>query len=158
METRGHRRPGGPQLNSEINVTPLVDVMLVLLIIFIVVTPLIHERAAVELPHASRVDDVFEIEGQTLTVVLADDGTMLLETEPIAPRDLGRALRLRRGDDPRLHLRLAADRRVGYGEVKQVLEAGRAAGFRGVALIAREAGAAGAEGSGADPARPDRGD
>ena len=138
METRGNDRPAGQSLNCEINVTPLVDVMLVVLIIFMVVTPMLQQGMTVDLPQARNVTDVSEDAAQTLVVVMQGDGRMFLGNDPIDPADLGGALRLRHGANPGAQFQIKADRGVRYGEIKQILEASRAAGFRGASLIARE--------------------
>jgi biopolymer transport protein TolR len=138
METRGHDRPPGQSLNSEINITPLVDVMLVVLIIFIVVTPMLQKGVGVDLPRARNVATVADDQNRILTVVLPGSGRMLLGNDPIERVDLPAALRMRHETDPGLQLQVKADRNVPYGEIKEILQAGRAAGFRGAALIARE--------------------
>jgi biopolymer transport protein ExbD len=138
METRGNDRPTGQSLTSEINITPLVDVMLVVLIIFMVVTPLLQQGVGVDLPQARNVADASEDDSQTLTVVLQGNGRMFLGTDPIDPADLAAALRRRHLADPGRQLQVKADRHVHYGEIKEILQAGRAAGFRGASLIARE--------------------
>ena len=138
MGARGNDRPPGQSLNSEINITPLVDVMLVVLIIFIVVTPMLQQGVGVDLPQARNVEDTSQDETQTLTVVLQGSGRMFLGTDPIEDADLAGTLRLRHQTDPGLQFQVKADRNVPYGEIKQILQAGRAAGFRGAALIAQE--------------------
>jgi biopolymer transport protein ExbD len=143
MEARGNDGPAGQSLNSEINITPLVDVMLVVLIIFMVVTPLLQQGVGVDLPLARNVEDASEDKSQTLTVVLQGSGQMFLGTDPITLEDLAGALRRRHLADPGRPLQVKADRGVHYGEIKQILQAGRAAGFRGASLIAREIQSAG---------------
>lgn len=138
METRGHDRPDGRSLNSEINVTPLVDVMLVVLIIFILVTPLLHDGTRIELPRARHAEDVSVEESRSLTVALNGDGSLWLGEAAVVPDALAHALRARREADPELQLRIQADQRTPYGEIQQILRAGRAAGFRGAALVTRE--------------------
>jgi biopolymer transport protein ExbD len=139
MDTRGDNRPAGRSLNSEINITPLVDVMLVVLIIFIVVTPLLQEGVAVDLPAARNVVDAGAGRNQTLTVVLQDDGQILLGTDPVEAVDLTGALQAAHWTHPERPLCIKADRNLPYGEIKRILIASRAAGFRDVSLIAREA-------------------
>lgn len=138
METRGHQRPAGQALKSEINITPLVDVMLVVLIIFIVVTPLLQQGVDVDLPLARNVEDASEDESRALTVVMRESGQLYLGAEPIDAANLTGALRMRRQSDPGLPLQVKADRNVPYGAIKEILQASRAAGFHGAALIARE--------------------
>jgi len=127
------RRPDAPR--SEINVTPLVDVVLVLLLIFMVVTPLLHRGVPVELPasaaHERRPD------GALVVLSLTVDGRLFLDGRPLAPDGLGDVVRAARGRE----LHLQADRRLAYGAVRRVLERLHAAGAAevGLATIAREA-------------------
>jgi biopolymer transport protein ExbD len=138
MDTRGNDRPARQSLNSEINITPLVDVMLVVLIIFMVVTPLLQQGVNVDLPPARNVADAPRDENRAITVVLQGSGRLFLGVTPIGPEELRAALRERRTADPGLHLHVKADRTLPFGEIKPILQAGRAAGFRGAALVARE--------------------
>jgi biopolymer transport protein TolR len=126
------------QIRAEINVTPLVDVCLVLLIIFMVVTPLI-EASHVELPEApspgpwpaepsrSRVTLGF---GPPIAISVDDDPGPLSEA---AFEALLRAIRAR---NTRHEIVLRADRRLPYGEVKRALRTIQAAGFPAVGLVA----------------------
>ena len=136
METGGNDRRAGQSLNSEINVTPLVDVMLVVFIIFIVVTPLLQQGVSVALPLARNVEEASTNKGQAVTVVLQEDGQLLLEADPIDWKDLPAALQTHHWSDPGREFQIKADRR----EIKRVLQAGREAGYRGAALIAQEIG------------------
>jgi len=128
----------GESLNSDINVTPLVDVMLVVLIIFMLVTPMLQKGVGVDLPKARHVLAVSEDKNQILMVVLKENGQMLLGTDAIDRASLGGALRLRLEANPGLQLQVKADRSIPYGDVKKIMQAGRGAGFRGAALIAEE--------------------
>ena len=139
MEARSGGHSTGQSLNSEINVTPLVDVMLVVLIIFMVVTPMLKMGLRVDLPEARHVTQVSDDHDQALTVILRDDGQMFLGTDPIDASALATALRLRFKSDSGLQLQLKADRSVPYGKVKEVLQAGREAGFQGAFMVAQEA-------------------
>lgn len=133
MEVRG-----GQSLSSEINVTPLVDVMLVVLIIFMVVTPMLQKGVGVDLPQARNVEAVSEDKNQILTVVLQGNGQLFIGTDPIGRADLSAALRARHDANPGVELQIKADRNVRYGQVKRILQLGREAGFRGASIIARE--------------------
>ncbi len=147
MEGGRNDRAHGHSLSSEINVTPLVDVMLVVLIIFIVVTPMLQQGVNVALPPARNVVDATADERQAVTVVLRADGQMYLGTDPIDPVKLGDELKARHWADPTAAFQIKADQSVAYGQVKRVLKAGGGAGFRGAAFLAREVEANGGGGS-----------
>jgi|WetSurMetagenome_2_1015567.scaffolds.fasta_scaffold118478_3 biopolymer transport protein TolR len=138
MEVKGHGPQANRALNSEINVTPLVDVMLVVLIIFMVVTPMLQKGIGVDLPKARNVAAVSEDKSQILVVVLQANERLFLDTDPIDRASLTTVLRMRYEANPGLQLQIKADRGVRYGDVKRILQAGREAGFRGAAMIARE--------------------
>jgi biopolymer transport protein TolR len=118
---------------AEINVTPLVDVMLVLLIIFMVTVTLPAVGVPVELPE-SRAAPVEEKPDQ-ITVSIDRAGTIFIEESPVAPGELPAALAAlnREGEPPLIVLR--ADRSLDYGRVMQVMgELGRA-GFTAISLV-----------------------
>src|SRR5215475_12783709 len=79
------------ELKSDINVTPLVDVMLVLLVIFMVVTPLLKQQVPIELPLAEHSHESQETSQVTLTA--AADGTLVLNEQQVAADGLDAALR-----------------------------------------------------------------
>ena len=128
----------GSSLTSEINVTPLVDVMLVVLIIFMLVTPMLQKGLGVDLPSARNVKAVSEDKSKILQVVLQEDGRIFLDTTPMDRATLVADLKARHESNPGLELQIKADRAVRYGDVKKLIQAGREAGFRGASLIARE--------------------
>jgi biopolymer transport protein TolR len=158
MEVRGHGSKAGQSLSSEINVTPLVDVMLVVLIIFMVVTPMLQKGVGVDLPQARNVQGVSEDKNLILMVVLQENGRMFLDADPIDRASLKTTLQNRFAANPGLELQIKADRAVRYGDIKQILQAGRTAGFRGASLIAREIKPAGEAGSDAGPSPAGKGD
>ncbi|WP_136442872.1 protein TolR [Pacificoceanicola onchidii] len=131
---RRRRRSGGTQPMSEINVTPFVDVMLVLLIIFMVAAPLLTVGVPVELPKTAAQALPQETE-EPLTVTIAADGSILLQSTEISRDDLVprlRAIAAERSDD-RVYLR--ADGVVPYEEVAQVMGALNAGGFSSIGLV-----------------------
>jgi len=154
MEVRRTHGKADQALNSDINVTPLVDVMLVVLIIFMLVTPMLQKGVGVDLPQARNVQAVSEDKNQILTVVLQQNGQLYLGTDPIDRGSLTGVLRMKCEANPALQLQVKADRSVRYGDVKRILQAGRDAGFRGAAMISREIKTAngGATASGTSPA------
>ncbi|WP_425100451.1 protein TolR [Tropicibacter sp. S64] len=131
---RRRRRSGGSQPMSEINVTPFVDVMLVLLIIFMVAAPLLTVGVPVELPKTAAQALPQETE-EPLTVTIAADGSVLLQSTQIERGELVsrlRAIAAERSDD-RVYLR--ADGVVPYEEVAQVMGALNAGGFSSIGLV-----------------------
>jgi biopolymer transport protein TolR len=121
---------------SDINVTPLVDVMLVLLIIFMVTAPLLHQGIPVELPEAESQNLPADLE-DPLVVSINREGIVYLQDEPIHPTLLVERLLPMieaRGDD-RVYLK--ADDAVPYGDVVRVLEVLRRGGVTGVGLVTR---------------------
>ena len=120
----------------EINVTPFIDVMLVLLIIFMVAAPLATVDMPVELPSSTATPRPRDAEPVFLTVQA--DLTVTVNDSPVGRTGLKATLdRLTRGDTgQRIHVR--ADRSVAYGEVMQTMNALRAAGYRRLALIGIE--------------------
>ncbi|MBI5497262.1 MAG: biopolymer transporter ExbD [Deltaproteobacteria bacterium] len=123
-------------LRSELNVTPLVDVVLVLLIIFMVVTPLMRNRA-LELPRASAVEAVKQ-NPAPVTLTINADKTLLLGSE-VLPREhlpavMGRVI----AANPDIAIHVKGDRRLKYKDVKSVLDDLHKAGARRLALAAAE--------------------
>ncbi|MDE1975916.1 MAG: biopolymer transporter ExbD [Elusimicrobia bacterium] len=123
-------RPDGPI--TSINVTPLVDILLVLLIIFMTTAPLIHNRMVkINVPKAahSRPETA-----QSLTIVYDARKRLLLSGRPVNAAALKAALGAALQGDPNLSITLAADKSLGYGEVMAVLDAVRGAGARRIGL------------------------
>jgi biopolymer transport protein TolR len=121
---------------SDINVTPLVDVMLVLLIIFMVTAPLLHQGIPVALPEAESQNLPADLE-DPLVVSINREGIVYLQDDPIHPTLLVERLLpmiQARGDD-RVYLK--ADDAVPYGDVVRVLEVLRRGGVTGVGMVTR---------------------
>ena len=119
---------------SDINVTPLVDVMLVLLIIFMVTAPLLHQGIPVALPEAAAESLPTEIE-DPLVVSINREGIVYLQDDPIHPTLLVERLLPMiesRGDD---RVFLKADETVPYGQVIQVLDVLRRGGVTQVGMV-----------------------
>ena len=127
---------------AEINVTPLVDVVLVLLVIFMVVTPLLKQEQPVELPitKTSRAGD----ESRQMTLTIAADGALSLDGTAIARDRLAERLdSIFAGRDDRTVF-LAADKSLSYATVVEVIDACRAAGVTAIGLVTQKASAGGA--------------
>lgn len=104
---------------SEINVTPLVDVMLVLLIVFIVTAPLLTNSVRVNLPKAAPTQATEQTKAITLSIT--PDGQIHLDKDVVALSDFEASLQARKQDNPKLALNLNADDKVPYGTVAKVL-------------------------------------
>ena len=117
----GRRRMAG-EVRADINVTPLVDVVLVLLIIFMVVAPMISQGMPVELPrtthHGQKPDD-----GKDLLLSITREGQVYLRANPVAVRDLPRLLEDDRRRVPGRTVYVQGDDQGRYRAVRQVLEA-----------------------------------
>jgi biopolymer transport protein TolR len=124
-------RSGDRRLLSEINVTPMVDVMLVLLIIFMVTTPMLQRGTDVQLPQAQQSEPKEE---QRVTLTLTRDGQLYLNNEQI-PRQRWRErlTELARQGEQVVHFR--GDSQVPYGLVIEVMDAVKAAGIETVGMI-----------------------
>lgn len=131
---RGRRRSGGAQPMSEINVTPFVDVMLVLLIIFMVAAPLMTVGVPLELPKTAAQALPTEQE-EPLTISLAPDGTLAIQSTPVTDADLIPRLQAIMTERKGNKLFIRADSGVSYGRVAQVMGALQAAGFTSLGLV-----------------------
>ncbi len=133
-ETRRRRRRGRARPMAEINVTPFVDVMLVLLIIFMVAAPLLTVGVPVELPETAAEALPTEQE-EPLTVTMTADGSIQIMTTEVPEDELVPRLRAiateREGD--RIYLR--ADGAIPYERVMQVMGALNAGGFGAIGLV-----------------------
>jgi biopolymer transport protein TolR len=129
----GQIKAGGTK--NEINVTPLVDVVLVLLIIFMVVTPMLHRGVKIELPTTEHHDKKQDT-GEQLVVGIRGDGTYI-ETEKIADEQLVERIRKELKNARPVHVR--ADKSLEYGEVRKVLEKIHEAGAQNIAMGTEEA-------------------
>jgi biopolymer transport protein TolR len=125
---------------AEINVTPLVDVMLVLLIVFMITAPMLAAGMKVELPKAQAAVPLDPKEPLVITV--QKDGKLFLGREEIAADALLSALRAQSGEDRDRAIHLRGDRDVAYGEVVSVMDRLAANGFTSIALLANSNGAA----------------
>ena len=128
---RGRRRRAKM---SEINVTPMVDVMLVLLIVFMIAAPLLTVGIEVDLPKA----DVPELAGQDepITVSINANGELFLQDTDITLEELGPRIVAITQNNPEVRIFVNGDRGVAYGDVMTVMGALNAAGFTHIALRA----------------------
>ena len=132
----GRRRHRRKAVMSEINVTPMVDVMLVLLIIFMVSAPLLTVGVPIDLPQ-TQAKSLDQQSKEPLTLSVNLEGKVFLQNSEIPIEELVPKLKAvttaRGGDDERIYVR--GDRKVDYGTVMRVMGRLSSAGFRRVALV-----------------------
>lgn len=121
-------------IKSDINVTPLVDVMLVLLIIMMIVAPLLQKGAPVRLPTASNSADKPETQDQTVVAVTAN-GEYYVNGVPIPDTDLRRRVEEILEDKTEKIVLIKADEDASYGKVMEAMDELRAAGIEDMGLI-----------------------
>jgi biopolymer transport protein TolR len=124
-------------VKSDINVTPLVDVMLVLLIIMMLVAPLLQQGVPVTLPEATNSVDKPETRGQTTLAISADKRVYLNAKEVPDREKLGETVKMLLEDKPADEkvVFIKADQAVDYGEVMAAMDQLRAAGIEDMGLI-----------------------
>jgi biopolymer transport protein TolR len=138
---RGHGRRGGRTPIAEINVTPLVDVMLVLLIIFMVTAPLLQAGVPIDLPDSQA--KALAQEPQQVNLALDGEGRLFIDQSEVAPGTLTERLSaLPKGPDGKPPLvTLRADKALDYGQVVAVMGELNRAGFNAISLVTESSGA-----------------
>lgn len=142
---------GGDDLveNHEINVTPFIDVMLVLLIIFMVAAPLATVDVNVDLPVSNATP--VQRPDQPIYLTIQPDLTVNLGNDPVARDQLQQALDAQTGGDREQRIFLRADKVVAYGDLMETMNELRRAGYLKIALIGLESAAAPADAPAAAP-------
>ena len=120
-------------LMNEINMTPLVDVMLVLLIVFMVTIPVIRHAVKIDLPHASSQKE--ETKPAQVTVNVLADGTVLWDDTPVSDDALRAKIAAAAQVTPQPELHLNADRKVAYEKVADVMSAAQAGGLTKIGFV-----------------------
>ncbi len=133
VRSRGRHRTG-PM--SEINVTPMVDVMLVLLIIFMVTAPLLTVGVQVDLPRTKAT--IIRGEDEPLAITVNRDGQLFLQETEIELEGLLPRLSAITGNNPDVRIFVRGDAAVDYGRVMEVMGTINAAGYKKVALVTRQ--------------------
>ncbi|HET6607379.1 MAG TPA: protein TolR [Rhodopila sp.] len=150
MNTRGGRGRYRPL--SEINVTPLVDVMLVLLIIFMVTAPLMTSGVSVDLPKTSA--QPLNSDSEPLTVSIKADGTIFLQDQAIDLGDLVGKLQAISQNNPERRIFVRGDKDLAYGRIMEVMGTITQGGFTKVALLAEQPSTQPPTSGSAKPATP----
>ena len=138
---------GGGGVKSDINVTPLVDVMLVLLIIMMIVAPLLQQGVAVTLPIATNTSEKPETQEQTVVAITADK-RFFVNAVQVQQQDLGKRIMDLLEEKKEKIVIIKADVDVEYGAVMEAMDTLRAAGIEDMGLITetrRTAATAGAQ-------------
>jgi len=136
-------RLGEPaKMQAAINITPLVDVVLVLLIIFMVMAPEMRKGPDVNLPNTTKPAQQGDERGRIL-VSIDENGGLWINDQKVTAEHFGEVLNAAAGaeTDPKVVLR--GDAKLNFKEVRMAMDAIDQAGFRGVGLIAKRAGAKG---------------
>ena len=133
------RRRGGARPMSEINVTPFVDVMLVLLIIFMIAAPMLTVGVPVELPRTAAQSLPTEQE-EPLTVTVTRDGEVAIQTTVVAEAELIPRLRGIMAERTSDRIFLRADGAIPYERVMQVMGALNAGGFTSIGIVTDHGG------------------
>ena len=127
-------RTQAAQPMSEINMTPLVDVMLVLVVIFIITAPLLASSIRLELPgtEAAKPTDA----PRFVTVAIDASGNLFLNDKPVSATELGQRLADSGRTQPDTEVQLRADQSVPYGRIVEVMGAAQKAGLNRIGFVA----------------------
>ena len=125
---------GGPM--ASINVTPLVDVMLVLLIIFMITAPLMTHKIKVELPEADLDNREAKTEVTPITLAVLQDGSLFWNDEPISKALLESRLSVEAQKTPQPQINVRGDQTTKYRIVQEVVQTAQSQGMRKVGFVA----------------------
>ena len=133
------KRDEGKKVNSNINVTPMVDVMLVLLIIFMVITPMLQNKVNVELAMADNPTPMPDADKEdAVLVAVTRDGRMFLGQNQVSEADLSSKVRDALADKTSKQIFIRADTRAKYGTVTDAIDDVRTAGVDEVGLLTEQ--------------------
>mgnify|MGYP002776155865 FL=1 len=132
-------RSAGSQPMSDINMTPLIDVMLVLVVIFIITAPLLVSSVRVDLPRTAAAQP--DRAATSVVVVIDAAGQIYVKDQLVTLPELNRRLALLRQAEPGAELQLRADQRVPYGRIVEVMDAAQQAGLSRIGFVADNLGA-----------------
>ncbi len=140
---RNRRRTQRADSFSEINITPMVDVMLVLLIIFMVAAPMMTTGVSVDLPKAS--SSPVSGQDEPLSITVTASGKIYIQKTPVTLKELQPKLIAIVGQKKDTRIFVRGDKNIDYGKMMQVVGEINAAGFSKVALITDSGGATASE-------------
>ena len=129
-------RDEGKKVNSNINVTPMVDVMLVLLIIFMVITPMLQQKVAIDMAEVNNPVAMPDADKEdAIVVAITRDGSLFLGQDKVAPSELGKMVSDRLANTPGKTIYIRADARAQYRAVEDAVDDVRSAGVDDVGLL-----------------------
>ena len=132
-------RNEGQNVNSNINVTPMVDVMLVLLIIFMVITPMLQNKVQVDMAKVDNPTNMPDADKEdAIVVAITRSGDVFLGQNKIALSELGPAVQQRLSDTPGKTIYVRADARAQFRAVEDAIDAVRTAGVDDVGLLTQK--------------------
>ena len=123
----------GDDVMNEINMTPMVDIMLVLLIIFIITVPVLKHAVNVDLPRATNTPQTAKPE--TVTLSVDADGAYFLNQTQVSDTELADQLKQAAGQNPQPDLHIRGDKAVRYERVAQAMAAAQQAGVKKIGFI-----------------------
>jgi biopolymer transport protein TolR len=140
-------RNEGAKVNSNINVTPMVDVMLVLLIIFMVITPMLQNKVNIDLAKTDNPTSMPDADKEdSIVVAVARDGQVYLGQDKVAASELGAKVRDKLTDKPGKQIFVRADARAKFLDVENAIDDVRTAGVDSVGLLTEKRQTPGAPG------------
>jgi biopolymer transport protein TolR len=132
-------RNEGSKVNANINVTPMVDVMLVLLIIFMVITPMLQNKVSVDMAKVDNPTSMPDADKEdAIVVAITRDGGVFLGQDKIAVSELGARVRDKIADKPGKTIFVRADARAQFRAVEDAIDAVRTAGVDEVGLLTQK--------------------
>ena len=132
-------RNEGTKINGNINVTPMVDVMLVLLIIFMVITPMLQNKVSVDMAKVDNPTSMPDADKEdAIVVAITRDGGVFLGQDKIAVSELGARVRDKIADKPGKTIYVRADARAQFRAVEDAIDAVRTAGVDEVGLLTQK--------------------
>ena len=121
------------EVMNEINMTPLVDVMLVLLIIFIITVPVMKHSVQVDLPRAANQPE--EVKPETIRLSVTADGSYFWNGQAVSETDLSSMMQTEAAKEPQPDLHIRGDREVRYERVAQAMASAQRAGLRKIGFV-----------------------
>jgi biopolymer transport protein ExbD/biopolymer transport protein TolR len=132
-------RNEGGKVSANINVTPMVDVMLVLLIIVLVITPMLQNKVAIDMAQVDNATAMPDADKEdAIVVAITRDGGVFLGQDKVATSELGRMVTEKLSDKPGKTIFIRADARAQYRAVEDAIDAVRTAGVEDVGLLTQK--------------------